>query len=267
MKREWTAKQKEQIISDYTEKGLTCAEIGKQYHAKADTIGKYLKEWGVPLKGNKTKNRLLKENYFSNIDCPQKAYFLGLLFADGSVVLDNKRSASISLELQEEDKEVLVILQKELNSTGTLYYNKRSNRDNGTYTFSVRCNQMASDLAKYNIVPNKTYITEKVIPPEKFLIDFLRGYIDGDGSLYYSGNYWHLSITGHNEQVIMNFQQLLNNLILNKKPNKLTYYNKVYKAIWNGEQAIELMKILYTNAEIYLPRKYKKAMMATTIMS
>ena len=52
-------------------------------------------------------------------------------------------------------------------------------------------------------MPNKTYkITELKIPNE-FEIDFLRGFIDGDGSIW--RDKWgrpHTSICGHSENII-----------------------------------------------------------------
>lgn len=75
IKRQWTDEQKNYIITSYVEDGLTCTEIAKKFAAKPDTISKYLKEWGIQLKGNRTKNRRLKEDYFFEINTPQKAYF------------------------------------------------------------------------------------------------------------------------------------------------------------------------------------------------
>lgn len=44
---------------------------------------------------------------------------------------------------------------------------------------------MANDLAKFGIIPNKTYLTNHLPEvPKKFLKDFLRGLLDGDGSIY-----------------------------------------------------------------------------------
>lgn len=126
MKREWTQEQKDYIIDSYLNNGLTCSEIARKFAAKPDTISKYLKEWGINIKKNRTKNRTLKEDYFSIINTPAKSYFLGLLLADGSIVLDSKRSPQISLELVETDKDILNYFRDELNSNASFYYNKKA---------------------------------------------------------------------------------------------------------------------------------------------
>ena len=74
------------------------------------------------------KNRLLKEDYFSEIDTEQKAYFLGLMLTDGAVVKDNKgeRQDTISLELVETDVEIINKFKEEINSNSSLYFSKRA---------------------------------------------------------------------------------------------------------------------------------------------
>lgn len=121
---------------------------------------------------------------------------------------------------------------------------------------------MANDLAKFNIVPNKTYTTTQVVFPEQFVIDFLRGYIDGDGSIYYSNNMWHVSITGHSQTLITDFRDKIDELIKKDNHLKPTYYNNVYKVTWNGNDAKQIVSLLYNNSDIYITRKHAKAMAA-----
>ena len=54
----------------------------------------------------------------------------------------------------------------------------------------------------------------------------------------------------------------MNNLIDYKKDKKITLYNNVYKYILNGQYAIKLMDLLYTDANIYITRKRDLAMLA-----
>lgn len=266
MIRKWTPEERQFILDKYLKEGWTLKEIAEKFHSKSNTISKYIKLWGYEIKRKGTiSNRRLNENYFSKIDTEIKAYFIGLLFADGSVILGkNGRSSSISLELIETDKNILDLLKKELNSDGNLYYNKRKNRQNGTFTFSVRNQKIADDLSKFNIIPNKTYKANKIVVPVGFEKDFLRGFIDGDGSIYKhkKDNSWHLSITGHSYEIIKQFSELMNNLIDYKKDKKITLYNNVYRYILNGQYAIKLMDLLYADANIYITRKRDLAMLA-----
>lgn len=67
------------------------AEIAKRYGTKHTKISTILHEHNIPIKKVRHKNRLLREDYFVNIDTEEKAYFLGLLLTDGSIIPDTKK--------------------------------------------------------------------------------------------------------------------------------------------------------------------------------
>ena len=65
--------------------GESTVKIGKRYGTSHQPILKALKRMNVertPRKFNRKYS--LNENYFDKIDTPNKAYILGLLYADGS---------------------------------------------------------------------------------------------------------------------------------------------------------------------------------------
>lgn len=263
VRRIWTEDQISEIIKLYTVEGMSLAEIAQKYHAKANTISKILKEQNVPIRHRGTsKNPLLKHDYFHDIDTPEKAYFLGLLFTDGNVMPDNQRSPAIRIELVETDIEILNRLKQELNCNCKLTYNKRKNRALGTYSLNVRSQQLADDLSKWNIVPNKTYVISEIKIPEKFKIDFLRGFIDGDGSIWYDSNSGavHTGVCGHSEHIMKQIADLGNSLIGQKTTNKITYTNGVYRYSWNGSKAMLLNQLIYYPGCICIARKRDKAM-------
>lgn len=166
------------IIDLYTKEGKTQKEISKIFNCSLKPIQRILKENHIPSNIRRT-NRMLKENYFSEINNASKAYLIGLLFADGNIIIPTDREAQIRIQLLNEDIHLLNFFKKEINSLSKIIDNK----DN-TSTFGIRSNKIADDLKKYNIVPNKTYCI-KTLPhniPDEYYLDFLRGYIDGDGS-------------------------------------------------------------------------------------
>ena len=262
-RRIWTEDQISEIINLYTEKGLSLATIAQKYHVESSVISKILKERNIPIRPRGTsKNPLLNHYYFHNIDTPEKAYFLGLLFTDGNIMPDKHRSPSIKLELVETDVEILNKLKQELNCNSKLSYNKRKNHILGTYAVSVRSQQIADDLSKWNIIPNKTYAVSEIKIPDEFKIDFLRGFIDGDGSIWYDNNcnLVHTSICGHSENIIKQIANLGNSLIGQKTANKITYTNGVYRYAWNGLKAQLLNQLIYYPDCICIARKREKAM-------
>ena len=259
-KRIWTDEQQQEIIRLYTKECLTMAEIAKKYATKHTQISSILHAHKIPIKKVRHKNRLLKEDYFSEIDTEQKAYFLGLMLTDGAIVKDNKgeRQDTISLELVETDVEIINKFKEEINSNSSLYFNKRKNREKGTYTLSFRSNQMSNDLSKYGIVQNKTYITEHLPQiPEEFMVPFIRGIIDGDGSLYFSGNCWHCSITSYSENILNELQSEISQRI--GKTNTLKIYNTgkvgTHRLTYNHYDTLKIVEVFYKNNNISIARK------------
>lgn len=263
VKRIWTDEQKADIKYLYEEEGWTIKQIEKKYKSGHGNISRMLDEMGVKKKLSK-KNRLLKEDYFENIDCPEKAYYLGLLFTDGSINPDYKenRAPMIRIELVETDMNILERLRKDLNSESELVRNKRASREHATYCFGLRNRKMANDLAKWNIIPNKTYEVDEIIIPENYKTDFLRGFIDGDGSLYWSNNSFHINICGHSKNIINQVAILCNELINKKNKINIQCSNNVYRYTWNGIYAKQLAKILYENCTVAINRKRELAMLA-----
>jgi len=77
---------KKQIIDDYLS-GINNKELCKKYSKSRSYIQKLLKKNGISLrKGCEvTKKYHINENFFEEIDNENKAYILGLIFADGCI--------------------------------------------------------------------------------------------------------------------------------------------------------------------------------------
>ena len=260
----FTQEEVNKIIYLYTIEGKTQKEISTIMKYGLKPIIRILHENNVPTNTRRV-NRKINEYYFSSIDSEFKAYLIGLLFADGSISpARDGHQASINLQLLYEDKNLLEFFKTEINSNGKIVDNK-----DGTLSFSVRSTQIALDLAQYNIIPNKTYAVTTLPTniPQQFLKDFLRGYVDGDGSLYFitKNQSFHLSVTSHFISIVDHFcsiaYQLLN-MPERITERKSTYYNNVAKITFNGKEAYLLADLLYKNSHIYCSRKYEKYLLA-----
>lgn len=259
----FTSEQVQRIIDLYTIEGKTQKEIGPIMSCGIKPIIRVLHENNVPTNIRRT-NRRLNENYFSNIDTSNKAYFVGLLFADGSVEHDSSRETMIRIQLLNEDKQLLEKFKSEISSDG-----KITDAKGNTCVFSVRSDQMAKDLEQFGIIPNKTYKTH-FLPnniPSVFLTDFLRGYVDGDGSLYFNteNNTFHLNVTSHYLTITDHFRDIVYQLLNTQERSKehhSTFYNNTAKFTFNGLEAYQLASLLYKNASIYCQRKYDKYLLA-----
>lgn len=121
------------------------------------------------------KKYKINENYFENIDSHQKAYFYGLLWADGSI----SNQYILSLQLTSPDEHIIHSLNDEMNSNHNVYYYEKTN----SYRLSVYSKTLWQTLNNLNIVVNKTYKNLSPLIPDQYFWSFLLGLFDGDGSI------------------------------------------------------------------------------------
>jgi len=130
-----------------------------------------------------TARNFVNHDYFENIDTPTKAYFLGFLMADGNVYQDPRgnRSTTVQMALQARDKHILETLKEEWETDNKIIHQK----DRDEYLISIRSSKMAKDLAKYGVIPRKTFLL-RMLPeiPTQYYPDLIRGIFDGDGTVY-----------------------------------------------------------------------------------
>lgn len=209
----------------------------------------------------------LNENYFETINSANKAYWLGLIAADGSVseLQPGKRNQRLQITLKYEDKYILEKFKASIKYTGPiLEHTIKTGKYQGHRYVSIlfTCNKMAQDLSKYNIIPRKTYIFSYPNIPEKYTFDFIRGYFDGDGSVFISHEkHWrngtivpviHFRFIG-TESLMKAIQAKLNlGGSLVKSRNSSTY-ELCYK---HNKKALEFFSKIYANKTLYLKRKY-----------
>lgn len=248
-------------VKKMIDEGAFLKEVANYCNLDEETTKHRLKELGLQIKNTNRINRRIKSDYFSVIDSPEKAYWLGFLFTDGSV--DHYRTTGrIRLQLQERDKEILEKFQEDLALDGKIIYDIRPNSTCCSVEFTDE--QIYNDLAKYNIIPNKTYMIDH-IPyqkiPKEYWGAYALGLFDGDGGLSYSKDFSTdvtLSYTAYHETEVQDFQTLINLLADNEKTNK-NFFTSAWHTQWRGRlQVLKILNILYENCPRHLQRKYNK---------
>lgn len=258
-----TNELKEEIIKFYKSKPMGYKDIEKKYNLSTPTIIKILN--GIEKYSKSIIfNPELKEDFFESIDDEYKAYFIGLLISDGNVFIDSdkkaNRQASISITLDNNDKYILEDFKKII-KTNT----KISSDGRGCCQIAVRSNKMYEDLSKYGIIPNKSFKTYLPKLNSEMMPHLIRGILDGDGCinshLIKSGRFLH-SISFCGSKQLMNdiSDFLFENLKLKTKPKVYTYKDRNLSeiSIRNINDMFIVGKYLYSNATIFLKRKYNK---------
>ena len=208
----------------------------------------------------------VQEDFFDVIDTEQKAYVLGLLYADG---YNNTDRNSVSLGLKESDKKILDKITTLIQPTKPLQYvdtyksRKKTGFENSKNQYrlviankhiSQRLVELGCGKAKTH---NLTFPTEEQVPSH-LVRHFVRGYFDGDGSV--SGD----------KQKVLSFEGTINFLLplqqilikeLNFSETKLEQRHKdrdnnIRSLRYGGiNQCITFRDWLYQDATIYLERK------------
>lgn len=226
-----------------------------EHHFKCpETLSKMLKREGIKtekLTGGFDR-KAVDENYFTHINSKDKAYFLGLLIADGG--LTSQRHA-IALELKAEDKYMLEHFKAHLKSDHAIIQTR------SCYRFSFTSPTMFLDLAKYGVIPNKTNDTYLPILEEKYMPDLIRGIFDGDGTVYKRNDkdgVVRLSFGFYgSERILMELRNYLhdklnlpNNKIHQKTGCSMLYYGK-------NQSICDFYNYIYKDADVFLIRKKK----------
>ena len=254
-----TEELKQEIIKYYLSQPMAMKQVEDKYELSHPTITKILKDVPKYTKA-KLNNPNMKEHFFQEINEEAKAYFLGLLISDGNVFKDNTgRQASISITLDLKDEYMLEKFKEVLQANTSVVHDGR-----GCGQIAVRSNIMAEDLAKYGVVPRKSYNTYLPLISKEMMPHLIRGIFDGDGSIMAKPN---PSNDGHNRFLhsisFCGTHQLMediSNYILENLGIKAAVYD--YKdrnlselKIQNIDNIAKFGYWIYRNSTIFLNRK------------
>lgn len=214
------------------------------------------------------------KDYFSKIDNPDKAYWLGFLYADGCINRyykgDKLKSMTLELGLCYQDKGHLEKFLKSLdaNIPITEKTNKLNEKEYKSVRVQLSCTKLCYDLCDLGCTPQKTYNIKFPtfdIVPKEFMRDFIRGYFDGDGCISTSEMngkpHILITITGMSDMLQSISDFLITEKVLRVKPkihkdNRREYTYSVY--FYGIDHNKEILDYLYKDANIYLDRKYEK---------
>lgn len=238
------------VIADYlSNTDVHAIDLAKKYNMSDKTILKILNGKGINTKYSNGRNCLVPNtDIFQNIDTEEKAYWLGFLYADGSI---DKKRRTLSITQMSKSIDILEKFCKFLDVPVKLI-KKRKNRPSEQY-LKISSVILCKDLIKHGIIPNKTY--EGILPEvsEELMKDFVRGLWDGDGAMK-KGRC--IQLTGSKDTT----EKVLSWLLLQGVgPDGIKIYSykpTTHQLIINRYAVGDLVTaILYKDATVYLNRK------------
>lgn len=130
------------------------------------------------------KKHFYDTDYFNVIDCEDKAYFLGLLYADGYSI-DHISTEGFGITLQKQDNDILLKLKECIKSDYPIIEIPGVGNNKDKSMFYVYGKGIKEKLDKVGLFQRKTFkITFPNFLQENLMHHFIRGYFDGDGCIW-----------------------------------------------------------------------------------
>jgi len=195
----------------------------------------------------------INENFFKQ-QTPEMAYVLGFIYSDGN--LGNQLD---HFSISQKELEILYKIRDLMSSEHKI--DRQNNQE--LYTFTIGNKVMVNDLVMLGLTPNKSLDVQFPVLPKDLYRHFIRGYFDGDGSIFLAKDGWRVNFVSGSKNFMHSLERVLNeDGGLSKRP----IYN--YAAKLNSHQIIYLKmedlkalhNYMYSDSVLesgaYLSRKY-----------
>jgi hypothetical protein len=233
--------------------GITRTKIARLVNINDNILVDHFRSIGID---STTDQYAYDGSAFEKIETEEQAYWLGFLYADGSITASDRHV--LELTLKEEDYLHLVKFQTFLKTNAPVV--KRISRCNGKEFKSFRIcaynKKIVEDLIRLGCFPRKSLSLR--FPsygqvPKHLVNHFVRGYFDGDGSIYVGTSSGHISIVGTSD--FLNEIKRIYGLPRNELHQKGNAYSFLY-----GKRTIiyPFLMAIYCHATTFLDRKYER---------
>lgn len=262
-----------QVLKDYNT-GLSTIKLAEKYKCGVATVEVNLRKLGCTFRNNReyrTKYHF-NHDYFETIDTEHKAYWFGFLSADGNI---RKKRNQYIVQFASCDKEVIEGFIKDIEGDMPVIVEERGDGHSPCYRVILTSEKMYKDLERHGCIPRKSLTLQ--FPslddvPEHLMHHYLRGFFDGDGSVFILNKKWvktpisNPTISYHHtlgvslngtKEFLEGASKYLDFKTVSKVTNRpLT---NTYLCITSTiERVKNIYEYMYKDATVYLPRKKQK---------
>lgn len=223
---------KENVLQMYEEyiNGSTSQELDKKYKTSVYYLFKKYN-----LKSRTTsesvllnrKNKINLKYNFNRINNSEEAYIVGMFLADGYI-----GKHQLGLKLKKSDKYIVNKIKNYFSEEIKLQENKNS------FSFVVSSMTACENAINLGILRNKTN-KEMIIPKmdSQYYADFIRGFFDGDGTIFKCNNkYLKSNICSPKIEILIKIQKILENNNIFSTINKENRIGKTF--ILPGDKSV-----------------------------
>lgn len=253
------------IINDY-KNGKSLRQIEKDYHVSRASVSKFLEKNGIKTtKGNHYRKYYHNFDYFHDINCEKKAYWLGFMFADGYIADNSNRYGEdkFGITLHAKDINILEKFKTDIESTNPIV--DVSDSKSQLRRIIMSSQKTVDDLISHGCVKQKSLILKPPVGvPNELIHHFIRGFFDGDGSIYYNKSKFEkhetwlipsysINITSTKEMIEWIIDQVGFGHIFKEQRREKTWY---YQQSGNNKVK-QFCQYIYKDATIFMERKFQ----------
>lgn len=206
------------------------------------------------------------------------AYVLGFFFADGNMICTKRGTHFISF--YSNDKCIIDAIRIAIGSNHTVGVQEKPRTGTKNYRLQIGSKGMYADLLTLGARPTKSLTLMFPCIPKKYLADFVRGYFDGDGNVYFKKHVvrdrnnkkrWVFSsrFTSGSREFLVRLHAALQ--VYGVQKGFIVTKSKAsgFELVLSHRDSVALYAFIYHNTvpqELYLTRKYKLFTKAVTTL-
>jgi len=268
--------RRDELMVDYLDDKLTLKQLCEKYSVSKTTLRQAVNRWELseltPHRGHASESGgwskyCKNEHYFDQIDTPEKAYWLGLIYADG--YNGESPTWSFVLGLKSSDMELVEKLSVCIMGCTRLTRVKPSVhewkgqmiRGSGAYRLTVYSRCLSEALARAGARRNKSMTLQFPTVdqvPSHLVRHFMLGYFDGDGCL---ASYQRMPYRKRYSFSIISTTQFCTEFgrVLEREVGVKSHTHKQLKmtilTLNKNDEIEKVLRWMYQDTPVWLPRK------------
>lgn len=246
-------------IKDEYLSGVNSNILSKKYGCSNDTILRFLRLSGISIV-KPTEYKFYKEGYtinreaFEDLSTEESAYYYGWLLTDGNL----SDSGRVSIQVKSTDEDIILNFQKYLNLSREVLRRSRFDKRTGKTYHSTETyfsdEIIKNRLKNLGMTPRKSM--EEVCPDVfKNNRHFWRGVLEGDGWIVSKGAGHGCGIVG-SRSLVEDFEVYCKSIGVSRVKIKQHSGNLFQCAVKNKQDSLVILRELYKDTKLVLPRKY-----------
>ena len=224
--------------------------LAKEFGVGKTTANRWARELGfVPVRHS------VDENFFDSWN-EYSSYILGYAFADGNVAWNLEKSYwTFTISACEKDAAHLERMRLLLKSSKPLLYSPKTK----SYRLKATSRILCKKLIRKGVIPKKSLVVRFPDVPEGFLRHFIRGVVDGDGTVRFFDRkrspYFEISICSGSIAFLQGLASRIRHAY-GIPANVRAVAAHLFVVGYSCSRGEKLAQILYEDSNIFLQRKF-----------